>query len=132
MSSVGKRQVLIAPDIQRDAIERKAASMGVEIARWTEDLDKSGTTSDAAPASAPSSTAWRQASRAGLTSGFLPHGRANCLLVVAIPMRLVEDSSSRPPAHAGGARATRSARVDTDREGLGEERRLGDPPGLPS
>ena len=42
MSSVGKRQVLIWPEIQRDAIERKAASMGVEIARWTEDLDTSG------------------------------------------------------------------------------------------
>jgi DNA invertase Pin-like site-specific DNA recombinase len=42
VSSVGKRQVLISPEIQRDAIERKAASMGVEISRWTEDLDTSG------------------------------------------------------------------------------------------
>ena len=42
VSSVGKRQVLISPEIQRNAIERKAASMGVEIARWTEDLDTSG------------------------------------------------------------------------------------------
>lgn len=44
VSSIGRREVLISPEIQRDAITAKAAQLGVEVGRWTEDLDRSGHT----------------------------------------------------------------------------------------
>lgn len=42
VSHVGKRDDLISPELQRDAISHYAAGRGIEIVRWVEALDESG------------------------------------------------------------------------------------------